>query len=195
MNKIKYIFPAIAMLVFAGCDSDDDGFYNTKYIEAVNLMEVEPAASYTIGDVIYVDVNVPRLLDEPGQATQLDVVETTHAPTFDFFYILEKKNGAGGWELVDNTGNYVDGGPGYGSAGFYVQGFLEYDTVAETYVYRGGLNLTEAGDYRLNFSNTTKFPNKVALRSDSVDNNIQLNIFSTSPSIDASGMYNFTVTN
>jgi hypothetical protein len=189
------MLPAIAMFIFAGCDSDDDGFYNTKYIQAVDLMHIETASTYAVGDVIYLKVNVPGLLDEPGQTTQLDVVETTGAPTFDFAYTLEKKNGAGEWEIYDVTDNFVDGGAGHANVGYFVQGILEYDSVSENYNFRGGLQLTEAGNYRLNFSNTTKFPNKVALRSNSANNNIQLNIFSTSPNIDLSGMYDFTVTN
>lgn len=192
MKTIKYILPAFFLLFLASCDSDDDGFYNTKYIQTEGLMQVEPSAGYAVGDIIWVDAYVPKLLTEPGQASLLDVVETTAADTFDFSYTLEKKDALGEWQVYDVTGQFVDG-TGHALVGYFVQGFLEYDTALEKYQYRGGINLTEAGEYRLNFSNTGTYYNKVALHSNSIDNKVILNLFSTSTSLDSSGFYSFTV--
>ncbi len=193
MNKFKYIFSVFALLLIA-CDSDDDGFYNTVYVQADELMTIEnPASAYSIGDVIQIEAHVPRLLDEPGQPQLLDVMQTTNAGSFQFSFVLERQNASGEWELVDLTGDYVAGTEGSANIGYYVQGFAEYDSIADSYLYNGGIALDQAGTYRLNFSNNTDFYNKVYFVSDSPGNNIVVNIFSSASDLDASGTFQFTV--
>jgi len=193
MSKFKYIFSVLALLLIA-CDSDDDGFYNTVYVQASGLMSIEnPASSYSVGDVIMVSANIPRLLDEPGNPQPLDVMQTTGADSFQFSFILEKQNTAGEWELVNLVDNYVAGTDGSANIGYYVQGFAEYDAIADSYLYDGGIELDQSGTYRLNFSNNTDFYDKVYFVSDSPGNNIVVNIFSSAADLDASGTFQFTV--
>ncbi|RZJ31661.1 MAG: hypothetical protein EOO48_01390 [Flavobacterium sp.] len=196
MKKLRYILPIIALLLFA-CDSDDDGFYNTKYVQAAELVNVEGQNVYQVGETVYVNAFIPRLLPEPGQTTLLDVRETTgNASSFSFSYALERKNAAGEWEAVEDISSlYVPGGAGSAEALYYVQGNLLYDATADEYQYRGGITLPQTGEYRFNFSNETSNYSKVGLVSNSPDNNVILHIFSSSSSLDSSGMYNFTVTN
>lgn len=195
MKKLRYLIPAISLFLFA-CDSDDDGFYNTKYVQATDLVQVEAQDVYLVGETVFVNAAIPKLLPEPGESTLLDVRETTgNAPSFSFSYALEKKNADGQWDLVDNVSAiYVDGGAGSAEVVYFVQGNLNYDETDQEYQYRGGFTMEQAGEYRLDFSNATDNYNKVGLVSNSVNNNIVLNIFSTSASLDESGMHYFEVT-
>lgn len=192
MKKLKYLLPALALFLFA-CDTDDDGFYNAVYVQASGLMTiVNPSATYNAGDVVLVEAHIPRLLPEPGQSELLDVRATTGADSFQFSFFLEKLNGSQ-WELVDVTGNFVAGAEGSANIGFFVQGFLEFDGVADEYLFDGGVRVTQPGTYRLNFSNNTDDFEKVFLRSNSPGNNLVMNIFSSSPSLDEAGVFEFTV--
>ncbi len=176
------------------CDSDDDGFYNTKYVQADGLVNIlNPAATYPAGSPIMIEAHVPHLLPESGQAEPLDVVETTgNAPTFEFSYFLEKKNADGQWEMVDLTGQHVDDGPGHATVGYFIQAYLEFED-SNQYEYFGSIVPSQTGEYRLNFSNNTVNYNKVFIRSDSQNNNIDLKIFSTSDDLDGNGYFAFTV--
>jgi hypothetical protein len=193
-NKFKYILPLF--VIFLACDSDDDGFYNNVYVQAEGLVDLELQDVYQVGETFFVNAQIPRLIPEPGFDELLDVRATTgNAPTFEFTFYLERKNANGEWEVVDVTNDFVqdDGDPGIGLAGSFVQSILEYDDSDEEYQFRGGLELKQAGDYRLNFSNTSKYSNKVAINSNSVNNNIVLKIYSTSSDLDNSGFHLFTV--
>lgn len=194
MRKLLYALSAVAILLVTACDSDDDGFYNTKYIQAENLLVIEnPSATYSVGDVVTIGAAIDRLIPEPGETELLDVVQTTGADEFQFSYYLEKKNGSGEWEVVDLTNDYIDSGAGHANVGFFVQGFLTYTAIGERYEYQGGVELSSTGQYRLNFSNNTENYNKAFFRSVSPGNNIVLNIFSTSDSLTDVGTFEFTV--
>jgi len=195
MKNLKYIIPFIAFLLFA-CDTDDDGFYNTVYVQSEQLMDVETQDVYQVGETFFINAHIPELLFEPGETTLLNVRETTgNAPSFSFSFYLEKKNASGEWDVVDIGSNFVDGGAGNAQVFFGVGAYLTYNDAAEEYQFRGGITLTEPGEYRLDFSNTTENFNKVSMLSNSIDNNIILNIFSTSSDLDASGFHNFIVVN
>ena len=192
MKKLRYLFPALTLLLFA-CDTDDDGFYNAVYVQSSGLMTIEnPSNTYNSGDVILVEAHIPRLLTEPGQSELLDVRATTSADTSQFSFLLEKLNGTQ-WELVDVTGNFVPGTEGSANVGFFVQGFLDFDNVADAYLFNGGVRVVQPGTYRLNFSNNTDDFEKVFLRSNSPGNNLVMNIFSSSVSLDSAGVFEFTV--
>lgn len=192
MKKLRYLLPALALLLFA-CDTDDDGFYNAVYVQASGLMTIEnPSAIYNAGDVVLVEAHIPRLLPEAGQSELLDVRATTGSDSFQFSFFLEKLNGSQ-WELVDVTGDFVAGTEGSANVGFFVQGFLEFDSIADEYLFDGGVRVMQPGTYRLNFSNNTDDFEKVFLRSDSPGNNLVMNIFSSSTSLDETGVFEFTV--
>jgi hypothetical protein len=192
-KKFKYIFPVFALL-FLACDSDDDGFYNTVYVQSQELMTIEnPSATYNVGDVIQVSANIPRLLDEPGMAEPLDLRETSHADNFQFSFLVEKQNANGEWELFDVTDDYVPGTEGTANVNYYVQGILDFDAVADSYLYNGGVRFDEPGTYRLNFSNNTNYFDKVYFQSNSENNNIVIDIFSASANLNNVGVFQFTV--
>lgn len=193
MKKLKYIFPAV-VLFLVGCDSDDDGFYNAVYVQSSELVTIEnPSTTYNIGDVVQFEAHVPRLLSEPGFSEPLDIVETTNADSFEFAFFIEKQSTDGEWVPYDITGNYVPGTEGSADVETYLQGFLDFDSVADSYLYNGGIMFDEPGTYRLNFNNRTAYSNKVYLQSNSQNNNIVVSIFSSMASLDNDGTFQFTV--
>jgi hypothetical protein len=193
MKRLKYFLPLFLLL--AGCDSDDDGFYNTVYIQANNLVSVaNPQTSYAVGDVVYVNAYVPNLLAEQGFDNPIDVRETTgNADQFDFSYMLEKLDASGEWELytIDDV-NYVPGGFGDAQLDPIVRGLLDFDADSQQYAYMGGVRITEPGQYRLNFTNTTRYAEKAFLRSLSPGNNVTMNLYSASSDMPG-GLFAFTV--
>lgn len=192
MRNFRYI-ALLSVFAILSCDSDDDGFYNTKYIDASGLVSLEPLADYDIGSVLFVQATVPQLLAESGYGEPLDVRQSTgNAPSFDFAYTLERETSPEVWEVVDVSANFVEE-LGDSQTGSYVRGILEYDAADSQYEYRGGITLSQTGNYRLSYGFNSSAPNKVDLRSNSTGNNVTLHIFTTTNSINEQGYYFFTV--
>ncbi len=180
-------------LVALGCDSNDDGFYNTKYVNASNLVVLETQPGYQIDDVLYVSAEIPNLLQEAGHSNLLDVRKSTgNAPKFDFSYLIERESAPGVWEVVDVSDDFIED-LGSHEVGAYVQGILDFDAASQSYRYRGGVRLTESGNYRLSYSLNSSAFDRVALRSRSGGNNLTLNIFSTTNALNTEGYYLFSV--
>ena len=193
MKTIRYIFPIIAVLFLASCEVDDDGFNNAQYIQAQNLVTIGVQPTYAVNDLLNVAAVIPNLLTEEGQATPLDIRKTTgDAEMFEFSYVLEKKSVEGTWEFVDLTGNF-DQIQGEANVGSFVQGFATYNPNTNSYLFSGGIRLAQTGEYRLSFGYNSPYPDRVEIVSDSKNDNIILNIFSTVNSIDSGGFYSFTV--
>ncbi len=192
MKKLLFLLPVILLFATA-CDSNDDGFYNTKYINATGLATIEAQPSYTVGDALFVSATIPNLLPEPGQTNPLNIRETTgDAPTFNFSFLLEKNTSESTWEPVDLTGNFIED-LGDANAGSFVEGFAQYNSVADAYLFRGGIELLQPGTYRLSFGFNSSSQDKVEFLSDSRDNHVTLNIASSIIGLEPNGFYTFTV--
>lgn len=179
--------------LFVSCDTNDDGFYNEAYVEASNLVAIEMQPSYSINDVVYINASIPNFLPETGQSTLLDIRKTTgNADSFNFSYILEKKSAASIWEYIDIGTNYVSD-QGNANVGSFVQAIPQYQSTSASYDYRGGIRLVETGEYRLSFGYNSGSVNSVELRSDSIGNNLFLNINSAITSLNSEGFYTFVV--
>jgi hypothetical protein len=194
MKKLLYILPLFACLV--SCDSDDDGFYNTIYVDSDNLVNIETGTTITLGEPFFVNANIPNLLDEPGFSEPLNLRRTTgNAGNFRFSYVIEKQSGSD-WLPVDMTGLHAvppDSGLGSGVAGYFVEAKAEYYTEFDAYRYRGGVTLEETGTYRFTYSYNSDRSDGVELFSSSPGNNIDVKIFSTSDQLNGDGAYIFTV--
>ena len=195
MNNIKNILslPLLLLVLFSGCNSNDDGFYNETYIQAGNLVSIETLPQYQVNDVLFVNAVIPRLLQELNQNNLTDVRQSTgNAESFHFSFMLEKQSPEGVWTYVDVTNIYVESA-GDAVAGSFVQAIAQYDTAADAYYFRGGLKFAEPGIYRLSFGYNSTSLNKVELRSNSTGNNLRMNISSEANNLDAQGNYSFTV--
>ncbi|HEX9979169.1 MAG TPA: hypothetical protein VGB50_01230 [Flavobacterium sp.] len=193
MKNLRYFLPAFAALFLAAsCDSNDDGFYNTKYINAQNLATIETLPEYSVGDVLYVEAFIPNLLPEPEQSNPLNIRKTTgNADVFEFSYVLERNTGGDNWEFVDLTDLFIED-QGDGDAGSFIQAYPEYNSLMDAYIFRGGIQFAQTGNYRLSFGYNSNSTDRVEFISHSPGNNVTLNISSTSADIE-SGFYTFTV--
>ncbi len=194
MKTLRYIFLMIAILPFAGCDTNDDGFYNETYVDIPNLVQIDVQPTYTAGDYLYVSASLSRYLNEPGEDLPLDIYTTTNgAEAFDFSYVLEKKVGDE-WQPVEIANAMLDVAAGsvyeitptiFASA--------TYDPEIEMYKSTVGIPLETTGQFRLYFASADDSPKKAELRSQSERNDLSLNISSTVSQLDANGFYIFTV--
>ena len=110
VSKTLKIIALLILFVttFSSCDTNDDDFYNTEYISVPNLVSIQTQANYNVGDYLYVNSYINRLLAEPNQTNLLDIRKTTNnAPSFAFSYLLEKKVG-NDWILVDASTPNID---------------------------------------------------------------------------------------
>lgn len=196
MKKIRYTLFALtaSAVLLMSCDGNDDGFYNEKYVDVPNLISIDAQPTYAIGDYLYVQSDFSRLLNEPGQPTPLDIFQTTGgAQGFVFTYTLEKQSGADAWSPVLIEPEMLDIVEGTAEASFFVLAHAIYNPLDETYQYNVGLPLLAAGQYRLSFGVNSDSNNQIELRSESEDNNLSLNIISSTSQLNGAGFYLFTV--
>jgi len=195
MKKIHYIAVLMLGIVTSSCNTNDDGFYLNKVVEANGLIVIAPHPStYTVNEKLYVSASVPRLLTEAGQSTPLDVIKSTGASVFTFSYAIEKQNGSN-WDIVYVANNQIDLVKGTLYNDLYLQAGSNYVASTDSFEYEAGFPLLSAGTYRLSFGYNGVATNRVYLRSESAAGQVILNLNSTVAGLDAEGFYNFTVTN
>jgi hypothetical protein len=194
MKTLKNILLSLLFISLAtSCNNDDDGFYNSEYVSISNLVEIETQPSYAVNDYLYVNAFIDRLQTEANQTTPLDLRKSTgNAPSFNFTYSLEKKVGTE-WELVNATANNTIIPNGHLFIGGFYAAYADFDTVDDQYKFRAGIKLETAGEYRLSFGYNSGNGEAVELRSDSVGNNVFLNITSAQDDLNGNGYYSFVV--
>ena len=187
MKKILFLF---TIALFLGCDTDDDGFYHVEYVRSDQpLIEIETQPNYAVNDVLYINAQIPFLLNQAGEPNPIDVRRTTgEAPAFELSYSLQRNVSGNTWEVVDVTGDFV-GDVGQADAGYYV--IATTTLLEDSYFFRGGLRLDATGTYRIVFNTNAKDDRLATIRSKSTGNNLVLNIHSSV--IGTDGNYVFTV--
>ncbi len=197
MKNIKYIVLITVSLLFSNCNTNDDGFYNSVYLNGANLVTIEPHAStYAVGEKLYINADFPRYFDESGHP--LDLFKTSEATEFAFSYVIEKQVDATNWEVIYVNDNQLDIVNGDAQNGSFVYGVCNLNTIDinpanQNYEYRVGFPLLAAGTYRLSFGYNSDSTNSVELRSLSPDKQLIVNINSLVTGLDGNGYYNFTV--
>lgn len=172
------------------CSKEDEEFYNAVYTNIPGLVSIEVQPSYEVNDVLWLNTDsFSRYLSEPNQTTPLDIYRTTNSQKFSFLYRLEKQVN-GEWENVA-VGNNIETNKGQMSIGNYVTAIAMYNPTTESYEYRGGLRLTQTGQYRIGFFNGYNGSN-FDIISDSSNNSTFLTIATTAINA-TNGFYNFTV--
>ncbi len=190
MKTLKYTLFFALMAFSVSCSKEDEEFYNAVYTAVPGLVAIEVQPGYNVNDVLWLNTNaLSRYLPEPDQTTPLDIYRTTNSQKFSFLYRLEKQVN-GEWQNVA-VGNNIVEDKGEMRIGNYITANAIYNSNTEIYEYRGGLRLTETGQYRIGFFsgyNGTDFD----LISDSSNRSTFLTIATTANNT-TNGFYNFTV--
>lgn len=190
MKTIKYTLFLALITLSISCSKEDEEFYNAVYTTIPNLVSIEVQPNYAVNDVLWLNTNAfSRYLSEPNQTTLLDVYRTTNSQKFSFIYRLERQV-AGNWEIV-SVGNNTVLDEGEMSIGNYITANAIYNSTTEAYEFRGGLRLTEAGQYRIGFFSGYNGSN-FDIISDSANNSTFLTIATTANNV-TNGFYTFTV--
>lgn len=195
MKKLSYIALLFVATLFTNCDTNDDTFYKTIYVEAGNTIVTFPnTTTYNVGDYLYVQADIARYLPEPGQTDLLDIYKTSgNAATFAFSYVIERKINATDWVVVTVNDSQLDINSGDAQNGVYVYGICEYNSVDEYYRYDVGFPLLTTGNYRLSFGYNSSSNNSVELISQSSTKNLVVNINAAVSNLDGNGFFYFNV--
>lgn len=182
-----------ALLPLLSCDTNDDGFYNRVYLKSESpLVFIEPTTTFSPGQAIVINANIPRIINVEGQSENVNLQRTSGATAFDFTFVLEKREGTE-WIPVDVSDDVIFTAPSLAVGGFFVKASAIYSSSADAYIFNGGITLNEIGDYRLSFTYNNTLTNVVELFSDSPGNNIRINLQSPTSQLNAEGFYNFSV--
>jgi hypothetical protein len=192
MKTLKYTLFVALVILSIGCSKEDEEFFNAVYTTIPGLVAIEAQPSYAVNDVLWLNTNnFSRYLTEPNQTTLLDVYQTTNSERFSFLYRLEKQVD-GEWENVAISNNFIEN-KGEMSIGNFITGIAVYNEVTEAYEYRGGIVLTQAGQYRIGFFSGYNGFN-FDIISDSTNRSTFLTIATTAFNApNGNGFYNFTV--
>jgi len=197
MKTLKYFFFVAlgSVLMAADCSNKDSEFYNDVYVVVPDLVQIETQNLYVVNDILWLNSdNFSRLITEQNQATPLDVLKTTGGATsFNFTYMLEREISQNNWQLVPLGANLIAQSGNSEETDLFVAAWCLYSPGSDSYEFRNGLRLVEAGNYRLSFGYNSTSATSVELRSDSFGNNLFLNIDSPVSDLDAAGNYTFTV--
>lgn len=150
MKTLKHTIFLSLIILSISCSKEDEEFYNAVYTGIPGLVIIEAQPSYELNDILWINTNpFTRYLAEPNQTELLDVYRTTNSQRFSFLYRLERQVG-GEWENVAIGNNFVEE-KGSMSIGNYITANAEYNPTTDAYEYRGGLRLTQTGQYRIGF--------------------------------------------
>ena len=197
MKKIHYSFCLIILSLFvSSCDTNDATFYKDVFVTVPDLVRIETSASYYVNDKIYVNCFIDRLLNVPNQTNLLDIRKSTgNAPSFNFSYILEKQISSSEWQVVDVNPSSINVTSGSISSGSFYYANANFYPSSDGYEFRAGIPLTSTGQYRISFGYNSSEEQTIELRSESLNNNLFLNINTTedNSNLDVNGYYYFTV--
>lgn len=190
MKTLKHIFFLALITLSISCSKEDEEFYNAVYTTVPGLVSIEVQPNYEVNDILWLNTDAfTNYLSEPNQTTLLDVYQTTNSQKFSFLYRLERQIN-GNWENVAVGNNFVED-QGTMSIGNYVTANAIYNSTTEAYEFRGGLRLTQAGQYRIGFFNGYNGSN-FDIISDSSNNSTFLTIATSANNV-TNGFYSFTV--
>lgn len=189
-----FFFVALAsVLMAADCSNKDSEFYNDVFVTASNLVTVE-SSDVPEDQTIYVNANIPKTLTVDGLTQPLDIYKTTGGATkIDFSYEVEKQSN-GVWDYIEISNDQVATTKGETEVGYFVLAKAKYDASTETYEFHSRLQNLSAGTYRLSFGYNSNVNNIVEMRSESVNNNLFLNLNSPNTTdLDNAGYFYFTI--
>ncbi len=183
------------VLMAADCSNKDSEFYNDVFVKVPNLVEIETQSNYFVNDILWINSDsFSRYLAQPNTTKILDTYKTTGgALSYNFTYVLEKQVAGDEWIEVALGSNLINQkGISTEDEGF-VNGTCKYNETTKNYDFKSGIKLTQSGTYRLSFGYNSTSTTGVELRSNSIDNNLFLNIDSNVLGLNGDGYYLFSV--
>lgn len=195
MKTLKYLTLLLTIIILTiSCSNKDSEFYNDVFVASPNLVSVELISDAMLKQTLYVNANVPRYITEEKQTNKLDIFKTTGGATRLYFsYELEKKIDATNWSKVEIADNQLTTVKGQAFSGSFIYGGSIYNPATNSYEYRVGIQSLASGQYRLSFGYNSSSTTDVEFRSDSLGNNLFLNLNSAYPALDSGGNYPFTI--
>ncbi len=198
MKKLHYILSLfVATLFFTSCDTNDNTFYSDVFLSSPDLVYIEASiVGYHVGDKIYISSTIDRLLDVPNQPNLVDIRKSTgNADKFNFSYLLERRISGDEWEVIDANPSAIDVTAGSITGGSFYYASAVYSSSTDSYNFRAGIPLLATGEYRISFGYDSTDTQAIELRSESINNNLFLNIISNEGNnlLDGNGYFTFTV--
>ncbi len=194
MKTIQYFFfVALAtVLMAADCSNKDSEFYNDVFVTVRDLIDDESFVQE--GQTISINDSIPRFLPAENMSNLLDIYKTTGGATkLIFSYELEKENTDGTWDFIEFTSENVTTVVGESEVGSFVVGRFVFNPATNYYRYNASIQALSPGNYRMSFGYNSFDTNLIEFRSESVGNNLSLNIDSPTSILDGNGYYKFTV--
>jgi hypothetical protein len=191
MKAIKYIcFVAMATLLMAAdCSNKDSEFYNDVFVTTPVQFTVN-----STGQTLEIATSIPRRLEPTSLANPLDIYRTTGGATqLIFSYELEKQNTDGSWEFIEFTQSNISQISGQSEFGSFVVGAAVYDVSEENYDYQAVIQGLSAGSYRLSFGYNSTASGIVEFRSNSINNNLFLNLNSPVSFFNSGDYFTFSI--
>lgn len=195
MKTLQYFF-FMAMgtvLMAADCSNKDSEFYNDVFVSSPDLVSVYTDDSLPTNPTITVEADIDRLLTIPGKTNPLDIFKTTGGATrLQFSYEIEKLSGTE-WIPVSIQSSQLGINRGEAYGGDFVLGKCVYNTATDIYEYKVNIGGLAAGSYRLSFGYNSLSTTDVEFRSESIGNNLFLNLNSRYSGLDGAGYYPFII--
>jgi hypothetical protein len=189
---MRKLFLSFVFLLLFSCEERE--FYNSVYLTVNNpIIKVEASLiDYRVGDVLFMNTDsFSSVLNEPNQATPIDVFRTSGSNFMRYFFTLEK-NVSGQWIRVALSTSDIVVDRGIVNVTESINVGARYNGNNKKYESRVGVRLNAVGQYRLLLGESLENPSLVQFSSD------QVNGFTTvvvaSPLEFGTGFsYNFTV--
>ena len=193
MKTIQYFFfAALSMVLMAAdCSNKDSEFYNDVFVSVPDLIDADSLVLE--GQTMSITTSIPRLLPV-NLSKPLDIFKTTGGATkLVFSYELEKENTDATWDFLEFSSANVVTEAGESEVGSFAVGRCIYNPTTDFYEYQAIIQALNPGNYRLSFGYNSFDTNLIEFRSESVGNNLSLNIDSPTSILDGNGYYKFTV--
>ncbi|MBS1534580.1 MAG: hypothetical protein JST78_05830 [Bacteroidetes bacterium] len=195
MKTLQYFFFMAlgTVLMAADCSNKDSEFYNDVFVSSPELVSVYTDDTLPTNPVIIVEADIDRLLTIPGKTNPLDIFKTTGGATkLQFSYEIEKLSGTEWIPIsIQESQLLIERGQAYG--GDFVFGKCVYNSTTDLYEFKVRLSGLTSGNYRLSFGYNSLSTTDVEFRSESIGNNLFLNLNSRYSGLDAGGYYPFTI--
>ena len=193
MKTIITLLSILQLIFLSSCMSDDDdgSNYLRKPIQVTikNLIVVETTPAYTVNNVLYFNVYIPRYIKEEKFVDLLDIFKTSNNNLIPIGFNLEKKTAYNTWSFINIGNNYIlDKGQIFNEKYPFANCVL--NNITNVYEFRLGIKLLEQGEFKLNI-------NKYLSCNPNNNNDVGVNIITTYNINDIDGKpitaYNFTV--